>query len=267
MAEDGGDSDIATKPVEAVENKKPEKQKKYSSVFGEQFKADERYMPKNRVFKKRRNGFVNFVTRPVTIFAAFLAVVVGANLWYNYFGLTVSEKGFHGVMPYKSIVPQYTEFVLSKESKDEKNTNLRSEDNFLNYMYRLKEGENFTAIISARGDVTGGYNDGALSAVKELGLEKLLTAQKNQRYIAIIEGGKVVREELSKDRIDTGVIDVLVYKTQIISDAGESIVKMGNKNYSLNERGMNIVVLDNTTRNIVDKVRFKTYYVMLSATR
>ena len=42
---------------------------------------------------------------------------------------------------------------------------------------------------------------------------------------------------------------------------------MGNKNYSLNERGMNIVVLDNTTRNIVDKVRFKTYYVMLSATR
>ena len=82
MAEDGGDSDIATKPVEAVENKKPEKQKKYSSVFGEQFKADERYMPKNRVFKKRRNGFVNFVTRPVTIFAAFLAVVVGANLWY-----------------------------------------------------------------------------------------------------------------------------------------------------------------------------------------
>ena len=122
--------------VEAVENKKPEKQKKYSSVFGEQFKADERYMPKNRVFKKRRNGFVNFVTRPVTIFAAFLAVVVGANLWYNYFGLTVSEKGFHGVMPYKSIVPQYTEFVLSKESKDEKNTNLRSEDNFLNYIDR-----------------------------------------------------------------------------------------------------------------------------------
>ena len=56
-------------------------------------------------------------------------------------------------------------------------------------------------------------------------------------------------------------------QTQIISDAGESIVKMGNKNYSLNERGMNIVVLDNTTRNIVDKVRFKTYYVMLSATR
>ena len=94
-----------------------------------------------------------------------------------------------------------------------------------------------------------------------------LIFQKNQHYIAIIEGGKVVREELSDDMIDTGVIDVLGYRTQIISDADESTIKMGNKNYSLNERGMNIVVLDNTTRNIVDKVRFKTYYVMLSSTR
>ena len=51
-------------------------------------------------------------------------------------------------MPYKSIVPQYTEFVLSKESKDEKNTNLRSEDNFLNYMYRLKEGEGYSQYIT-----------------------------------------------------------------------------------------------------------------------
>ena len=195
MAEDGGDSDIVTKPVEAVENKKPEKQKKYSSVFGEQFNADERYMPKNRVFKKRRNGFVNFVTRPVTIFAAFLVVVVGANLWYNYFGLTVSKKGFHGVMPYKSIAPQYTEFVLSKESKDEKNTNLRSEDNFLNYMYRLKEGENFTAIISARGDVTGGYNDGALSAIKELGLKKLDKSQIEYVTVESDSVAKVVKAE------------------------------------------------------------------------
>lgn len=52
MAEDGGDSNIVTKPVEAVENKKPEKQKSYSSVFGEQFKADERYMPKTGCSKR-----------------------------------------------------------------------------------------------------------------------------------------------------------------------------------------------------------------------
>lgn len=267
MAEDGDETAQEAVLTTESENKEPEKKKKHSSIFGEYFEADERYLPQSRVFKKRKNGFVNIVTRPVTIFAAFLTVVVCANLWYNYFGLTVSKKGFHGVMPYKSIVPQYTEFMLSTENKQDKNKNLRSEENFLNYMYRLKEGENFTAIISARGDVTGGFNDGALSAVKELGLEKLLTAGVNERYIAIIEGGKVVREEVSKDRIDTGVIDVLGYQTQIVSAADESVIRMGSKNYSLNERGMNIVVLDNTTRNIVDKVRFKTYYVMLSATR
>ena len=46
-----------------------------------------------------------------------------------------------------------------------------------------------------------------------------------------------------------------------------SVIKIGNKDFSVNGRGMNIVVLDNTTKNIVDKVRFKTYYVMLTATR
>ena len=56
MAEDGGDSDIVTKPAEAVENKKPEKQKKYSSVFGEQFNADERYMPKARTKRTLTSG-------------------------------------------------------------------------------------------------------------------------------------------------------------------------------------------------------------------
>lgn len=270
MAEDSDDdknSAIQPAKAEISVNINIKDQEKHSSVFGEYFEADERYLPLCRVFKKRKNGFVNFITRPVTIFASFLVVVVCANLWYNYFGLTVSTKGFHGVMPYKSIIPQYTEFMLSTENKQDKNKNLRSEENFLNYMYRLKEGENFTAIISARGDVTGGFNDGALTAIKELGLEKLLTADVNERYIAIIEGGKVVREEVSKDRIDTGVIDVLGFKTQIVSAANESIIKMGTKNYSRNERGMNIVVLDNTTKSIVDKVRFKTYYVMLSATR
>ena len=88
------------------------------------------------------------------------------------------EEGLPRSYAVQSIAPQYTEFVLSKESKDEKNTNLRSEDNFLNYMYRLKEGENFTAIISARGDVTGGYNDGALSAVRIWVLKSCLRLRK-----------------------------------------------------------------------------------------
>lgn len=230
--------------------------------------GDERYLAENREFKNRSNKFLQFISRPVTIFAAFMVVVVASNLWYNYFGLTVSQKGFHGVMPYKSTIPAYTELMLSTEDKDNKNELLRDEENFLNYMYRLKENDNYSVIISARGDTVRGLNDGARSALKELGLVKLAEAESADRYVAVIEGGKVTREEISdSNNIDTGEFRVLGFKTHVISTQRTSTIQMGKKDFSLNERGMNIVVLDNTTKKIVDKVRFKTYYVMLTATR
>lgn len=230
--------------------------------------GDERYLAENKEFKNRSNKFLQFISRPVTILAAFMVVVVASNLWYNYFGLTVSQKGFHGVMPYKSTIPAYTELMLSTEDKDNKNELLRDEENFLNYMYRLKENDNYSVIISARGDTVGGLNDGARSALKELGLVKLAEAESADRYVAVIEGGKVTREEISdSNNIDTGEFRVLGFKTHVISTQRTSTIQMGKKNFSLNERGMNIVVLDNTTKKIVDKVRFKTYYVMLTATR
>lgn len=258
---------------EMTETDEPEENAVYTkrkpgSALNWDVAGDERYLAENREFKNRSNKFLQFISRPVTIFAAFMVVVVASNLWYNYFGLTVSQKGFHGVMPYKSTIPAYTELMLSTEDKDNKNELLRDEENFLNYMYRLKENDNYSVIISARGDTVGGLNDGARSALKELGLVKLAEAESADRYVAVIEGGKVTREEISDSSdIDTGKFRVLGFKTHVISTQRTSTIQMGKKNFSLNERGMNIVVLDNTTKKIVDKVRFKTYYVMLTATR
>lgn len=267
------DEDPELLTEEMTETDKPEENAVYTkrkpgSALNWDVAGDERYLAENREFKNRRNKFLQFISRPVTIFAAFMVVVVASNLWYNYFGLTVSQKGFHGVMPYKSTIPAYTELMLSTEDKDNKNELLRDEENFLNYMYRLKENDNYSVIISARGDTVGGLNDGARSALKELGLVKLAEAESADRYVAVIEGGKVTREEISDSAdIDTGEFRVLGFKTHVISTQRTSTIQMGKKNFSLNERGMNIVVLDNTTKKIVDKVRFKTYYVMLTATR
>ena len=77
-----------------------------------------------------------------------------------------------------------------------------------------------------------------------------------------------MKEEISaSEDISTGEFRILGYKTNMKSTMKTSVIKIGNKDFSLNGRGMNIVVLDKTTKNIVDKVRFKTYYVMLTATR
>ncbi len=224
------------------------------------------YLPENYTPKKYKSKILRAVTNPIAIFSVFLAVALGFNLWYNYFGLTVSSKGFHGVIPYRSIIPAYMQTALSFEDKEDKNSLLYRETNFLSYLYRLKEADNYTVIISSRSDCVSGMNDAAYAAMKMLGLEKFSEVTKSDNYIAVLSGGEVLYEEYSKDQLEYNTT-LEGYETSIISGRKISSIIMGDTDFSTNAAGLNIVVLDNDKRIIVDKVRFKGYYVMLSATR
>lgn len=263
-SQNGEDSDAVT--TEEIDSE-PQPQEKAADKYA----PDERYFPENRVFKQYNNKVLSVITNPVTIISVFLAAVVLSNQWYNYFGLTVSKKGFHGVVPYRSIVPQYNELVLSTEQDDQKNKLLKKEENFLSYIYRLKENDNYTVFMTAKADTVSGLNDGARTALAELGLVKLAEERNNKsRYIAVIEGGKVTYEAISDKDFEystswnnrsVNIKSVGAGKTSSITISGST------ENYSVDENGLNIAVFDNTSGKLIDMVRFKTYYVMLSATR
>lgn len=233
----------------------------------DKYVADENYYPEKFKYKKPKNKFLQWVTNPIAAFSTILAITLGFCLWYNYFGLTVSSKGFHGVVPYRSIVPLYTELTLKGEKSSDKNALLNKETNFISYLYRLKESNHYTVIISGRGDCVSGLNDTARASLKMLGLEKLVNeADANDNYIAIISNGEVIYEECSKTQLEYST-SIQGFKTKIVSGRKISTIQMGKKDFSKNERGLNFVVMDNRHRTIIDKVRFKAYYVMLSATR
>lgn len=232
----------------------------------------EKWQPQNYKFRKTGIASLDFIRHPITIYAAVLAVVLGINLWYNYFGLNVSSflnsssNSFHGVMPYKSIYHGYMEWTLSLENPADKDRLLRNEEDLLTYLYRIKENENYTVIISSKGDATSGLNTGVRGIIRSLGLSKFNHMSSSDNYIAVITSGKVVYENVSKDTL-TYNTDILGFKAKISSSGNESKIIIGNKDFSRNGSGINIVVLDNNTRQIVDKVNFKTYYVMLTAIR
>lgn len=264
-SQNGEDNDADTTDEEIYTE--PEPQEKIKDKYA----PDERYLPCNRVFKQYKNKVLSVITNPVTVTAVFMAAVVLSNQWYNYFGLTVSKKGFHGVVPYRSIVPQYNELVLSTEQDEQKNKLLKDEENFLSYIYRLKENENYTVFMTAKADTVSGLNDGARTALAELGLVKLAEEHNNKvRYIAVIEGGKVTYEAVSDEDFEysTSWNGRGVSIKSVGAGKESSITLLGRPDdLSLDENGLNIAVFDNTTGKLVDKVRFKTYYVMLSATR
>lgn len=236
----------------------------------EKYKADERYLPQNYCVKKQRNCFVSFIRNPITVYSVFMAITLGFTLWYNYFGLTVGndreeKKGFHGVTPYRSIIPAVTKMTTISNEEDD-NKLLRDEEHFQDYLLRIAENDNYTALIVGKGDINSGLNNGILPTLKMLGFEKLIEADSSDRYVAVIQNGKVAYEEISKSDIKYS-FELSGFKTTLESKNNQAIIKMGSKDFSLNEKGINIAVYDDSRRAIVDKVRFKTYYVMLSATR
>ena len=189
-------------------------------------------------------------------------------LWYNYFGLTVTSSGFHGAVPYRSNLPFYMEMTTNSESEklDNKADWLRKEKNIISYFYKMMKCEDYTIFISSKGDTFSGLNDGAKSAFSHLGFTNLANIKRGENFSAIISGGEIVYMSSSKSPLyykDT----VNGYKVTMKSESNLSSIVIGAKDFSLNEQGINIVVLDSKNNKVIDKVRFKTYYVMLSATR
>lgn len=254
--------EIMEEDGEEIREHKPKK-KKRRKLFD--YTPDEALQPENYVYKKPKNAFLQIITHPIPVYAFFLAVSVAFSLWYNYFGLTVSSRGFHGVVPYKSIVPAYMELRIGSENEADKNKLLKKETDTLSYLYRIQENENYTVLISGKNNCVSGLNDGVRAELNRLGLTKLASALPTDKYVAVLSGGKVVYEKTSPKTIKYETT-VEGFKT-VLESSDKAVISMGGKDFSVNEDGLNVVVMDNRTKTIVDRIRIKGYYVMLSITR
>ncbi len=272
LPQDDGAKSIADRIAENVSQTISAQEENYSEEYDDGLSEEERWQPQHYEFRRTGKKLLDIIRHPVTVYAFVLTLVLGVNLWYNYFGLNVdkflnaSSSSFHGVMPYRSIFPGYMEWSLSLEKAEDKDNLLRAEGNLLSYLYRLKENENYTAVISSRGDAVSGLNTGVRGIIKNLGMNKFNQMSSTKNYIAIIKSGKVEYEETSADTL-TYDKDILGHKIKITSSREKSEIFIDDKDCSENGRGINIVVLNNSTGEVVDRITFKTYYVMLTGLR
>lgn len=239
-----------------------EKDKKY--------KSDERYLPENYKYRQKKsdNKLISIIKHPAVAYSVFMVVAMVSCLWYNYFGLTVTSSGFHGVVPYRSNLPFYMEMTINNDFEDEADQKLwmQTETNIMTYFYKMMECDNYTFFISSKGDTASGLNDGIKTAFAHLGFTELANIEYGENFSAIIDNGEIIYMSSSKkplyykDKVKN-------YNITIKSEISLSSIVIGKKDFSLNEDGLNIVVLDSKNNKVIDKVRFKTYYVMLSATR
>lgn len=121
-----------------------------------------------------------------------------------------------------------------------------------------KEGK--AVFISVRDEASNTFNDEIRKKFQTRGLESLATLQFQDSYLAVIKDGAVLYEQKDHGEIPIEFKDV---GYQMISGGMKSgnisSIKINGEEYSLQTRGLNIVVYDEFLDEVVDQISFDTF--------
>lgn len=136
------------------------------------------------------------------------------------------------------------------------------------YLSMLQEDDNYTIFISSMDECTAGLTDEIIENLRGLGLRQDLTGKFRWCYCAVVSPENGIEEQIGEDRTSlSGVIPsgrttyaISSIGKKSVEDPGDSSVVIDGVEYSVQSRGLNIVVYDNLTMKVVDSVCFDTYY-------
>lgn len=143
---------------------------------------------------------------------------------------------------------------------------LQLEIDFCSYIKRLSyinREENLTIFISASDEMSLGLNEEDKRLLYQLGLQTDFSDKYRYAYLAIIEGGTVIYEGISNDKIlyegkiEKSDIDYKIVSSGYYTNPSSHIL-IGNTDWSVGKRGLNIVVYDNERKIVLDSVCFDT---------
>ena len=136
---------------------------------------------------------------------------------------------------------------------------------YLNFLQDIKE--RYYIMISVKENAIGSQNHHIRAALRNLGLQTDFSGENLQNsFIAVIDGGNVIFEKWDNQRMwfESFYADALSQEHYInITSAGfaygnVSIIQVDNVEYSLNNCGLNVVVMDKANGTIVSSVSINT---------
>lgn len=140
---------------------------------------------------------------------------------------------------------------------------LETERDFDEYLQMLSDGkEDWTILIAAYNEYTGAMQPGEYTFLADrLHLKLIAEGGYTDSYVAVISGGEVVLEGVSNRKITRNLtvngMDVQLLSAGWYSWSKASIL-IGGEEYAQDYAGLNIVVLDNATKQVIDSVAFDT---------
>ena len=146
---------------------------------------------------------------------------------------------------------------------------LEAESSFVEFLHNAFS-EDSIIILSVRDEASNALTDEIQRALHLLGLQESLLGMWRHSYAAIIDGHDVVFERISDERIDytQNLGNLSIELTSAGWDAGDiSSILVNGEEHSLNNRGINVVVIDRTTGNVIDSIAIDTFHEFLTVHR
>lgn len=133
-------------------------------------------------------------------------------------------------------------------------------NNISHYLDALYQTD-YVIVISAMDEASYSLTQETIVQMQKLGLQFPLEGQYQSSYLAILDGKTCLAEEISREEISCE--QTINGNTILVSSVGalcgnRSSIQINGIEYSLNARGLNIVLMDRETGNVMDSVCIDT---------
>lgn len=131
----------------------------------------------------------------------------------------------------------------------------------INYLRALKNSD-YLVLFAVKDEASYAITKEIEAAMSQLGLKKSLEDKFRYSYIAVINEKDVIVERLSQEALsyDGKIDNIAVHIESAGGDVGNySSIKINEEEYSVNARGLNIVVYDKNAGEVVSRVCFDLY--------
>jgi len=150
------------------------------------------------------------------------------------------------------------ETEMQGEISEELSTNL---ENMVNYLQAL-DTDRYLVLMAVRDDAAYLMTAELQKKLKALGLREDLQKGLTKSYLAVIDRGEVIYEALSEEALE---YDAMLEELSIHAESAgfyggnTSSIQLDGEEYSVNGRGMNIVVYDRLLKGVMDSVCFDMF--------
>ena len=205
------------------------------------------------------------------------------------FTIDTSDGGchlnFHGAEIASALISQYLlenfdlqripsaryDYALEKYQKMRELVSMQIETDMTAYLENLiKNKDKWDVIITARDEYTSHMDETVYQQMDKLGLQLIREGTLRDAYVAVISRGEVIYEAVSTREINHDfTMDNM--QIELVSSGWNTkpycSIRVDGNEYAVDERGLNIIVIDKDTGTILDSVAFDTYSPTKTAVR